>query len=121
MTDTVSEITQWVRDLAGDPDGDWHEKTPGGTRERPYVVEGVRRVTLVRTDANEWGVICHGGWTESPPGKPIGKFTANYGPADFYATEDEARAAYLLDGGIDRAELVRIVAAGLAARKESTP
>ena len=109
----MAEFKQWINDMAGDPKGDWHERTPAGTRERPYVADGVRRVTLVYTDAGEWGVIEHGGWTESPIGAPIGKFTANYG-ADWYPSEDEARAAYLLASGqVDHAALVKLVAANV--------
>lgn len=83
----------WIDALRAESD-EWKAATPAGTRDRPRVIEAVRRVCLVRTDAGEFGVICHGGWTEHP-GEPIGSFTAGYvDGAAWFTDETEARADY---------------------------
>ena len=89
----------------------WLAANPAGTRERPICVEAVRRCCLVRTDANEWAVVDHGGWTEEP-GQGVNSFTMGYmGGGDWYPDEATARAAFALaSGNVDRGALLQLVA-----------
>ena len=107
MTDTG--LARWIKEQRRHND-EWESRTVAGSEDRPWVVDGVRRLCLVRTNEGRWGVLEHGGWTESPltaGGEPktIGRFSSGYLPPDWHPTEDLARAAYAMTLADDAGEM----------------